>query len=414
MTWTYKLQHHILVHYGEVGLKRKNQPQFRTLLQRNIHQMLKHHGYRAPVRQTRGYLSVDLKDVPSADHQQILDLVKSVFGIIWFTKAIRIPYSIPAEPDLAIIKEQIETAMISLANVEAGAEKTYCVRVRRSDKRFPVQSIDYERELGAFLKENTTLKKVKLVQPDLTFFVEIQSGEIYLYCEKIAGSQGLPVGSAGRVLTMLSGGIDSPVAAYLIAKRGCKVNFIHFTASHITPARAREQKISRLVAQLSRYTIQSRLYLVPYTYFHLALMDKKVPFELVLFRRFMVRVAEKISLQSRARALVTGDNLSQVASQTIWNIASMVAVVECPILQPLITYEKQEIIDLARRINTYDISIEPYKDCCSLISRKPNVASNAGELYHLEKEIFEDYGKVIMNSVNDAIRLEFRLGEPIE
>ena len=138
-----------------------------------------------------------------------------------------------------------------------------------------------------------------------------------------------------------------------------------------------------------------------------------MPFGLVLFRRFMVRVAERLAYRLKARALVTGDNLSQVASQTIWNIASMVSAVSCPVLQPLITYEKLDIIRLARQISTYRISVEPYKDCCSLISRNPNVSSKSGQLESLEAELFQDYYKLVAGSLNDAIKLEFRMGNRI-
>ncbi len=402
---------HILIHYGEVGLKRKIQPQFRQLLQRNIHQTLKHYGYRVPVRQTRGYLSIDLENLPPASREHLLVLLREIFGIVWYTRAARIKYSVPADINNTGLKQDLVETVLHLAAAKADVKKTYCVRVRRSDKRFPLKSLELEKELGSLISANTRFRKVNLDDPDYTFYVEIQSGEIYVYGEKLPGNQGLPVGSAGRVLVLLSGGIDSPVAAYLVAKRGCRVDFIHFTASHVSAGQAHREKISRLAAKLSRYTIQSRLYLVPYTYFHLALMNKKNAYELVLFRRFMVRVAEKISFQFKAKALVTGDNLSQVASQTIWNIAATVSATTLPVLQPLITYEKQEIINLAKEIETYEIAIEPYKDCCALISRNPNVASKAAELSRLENEIFPDYRKVILDSIRDMVTLSFQMGK---
>lgn len=411
---TSKAQQQILIHYGEVALKGKNQPRFRRMLQRNIHQMLKYNGFQATVRQTRGYLSVGLEQIAQNDHPRVLDLIKNVFGIIWYTLAFRIPYQIPIESHFSEIHKQITRALLLYTDGITDLQKSYAVRVKRSDKRFPLKSVAYERELGTFIREHTGLSKVDLENPDHTFYIEVQAGEIYVYSEKLPGYQGLPVGSAGRVLTMLSGGIDSPVAAFLIAKRGCKVDFIHFTASHITREQALREKISRLSSELSRYTIRSKLFLVPYTYFQLAVIDKKIRFELVLFRRFMIRVAQKIASMSKSRGLVTGDNLSQVASQTLWNLASVTPIATCPVLQPLITYEKHEIIDIARRINTYDISIEPYKDCCSLISRNPNTASRSEELDRLEREIFPDYRGVIANSINDMIRLEFYLGSLCE
>jgi thiamine biosynthesis protein ThiI len=186
---TSKIQQQILIHYGEVALKGKNQPRFRRMLQRNVHLMLKQHGFRATVRQTRGYLSVGLEHVAKHDHVRVLDLIKNVFGIIWYTRAFRIPYQMPVESHFSEIHEQITGVLLLYADKITDPQNTYCVRVRRSDKRFPVKSVVYERELGTFIKENTRLSRVDLENPDHTFYVEVQSGEIYVYSDKLPGYQ---------------------------------------------------------------------------------------------------------------------------------------------------------------------------------------------------------------------------------
>jgi thiamine biosynthesis protein ThiI len=218
----------------------------------------------------------------------------------------------------------------------------------------------------------------------------------------------LPVSSAGRVLTLLSGGIDPPVAAWLMAKRGCRVDLIHFTAASLQLEEAQDYKVTLLARILNRYTLHSRLFLVPYTYFDLALMRTKVDYELVLFRRFMARVAEKLADRLKAQALVTGDNLSQVASQTLSNLASTSQAIAMPILRPLIGFDKEEIMSLARRIGTYDLSIEPYKDCCAIIARHPRTRSRHDRLAAIEARAFPDYDKLIEQTLADAVCVEAR------
>jgi thiamine biosynthesis protein ThiI len=194
------------------------------------------------------------------------------------------------------------------------------------------------------------------------------------------------------------------VAAYLMARRGCRVDFIHFTAA--APHQEEQQKVWRLATQLSRYTIGSRLFVVPYVHFDLALMREKVEYELILFRRFMVRVAQVLAGRLRARALVSGDTLSQVASQTISNLVSTSRAAELPIFRPLIAYDKEETIALAQKIGTYELSIEPYKDCCALISGHPKTRSRHERLLVLEKRAFPDYDGLVERTLADAVCLE--------
>jgi thiamine biosynthesis protein ThiI len=247
---------------------------------------------------------------------------------------------------------------------------------------------------------------VSLRQPDITFNLDFRVEATYLFSHRIRGPGGLPVGSAGRVLTLLSGGIDSPVAAWLMAKRGCRVDFIHFTASSLQPGEVQAYKVTKLADMVSSYTLQSRLFLVPYTYFDLAIMRAEIDYELVLFRRFMARVAEKLARRLRAEALVTGDNLSQVASQTLSNLASTSRAISMPILRPLISFDKEDIMNLARRIGTYETSIEAYKDCCAMIARHPRTRSRHDRLAAIEARVLPDYEKLIDQTLADAICVE--------
>jgi thiamine biosynthesis protein ThiI len=275
--------------------------------------------------------------------------------------------------------------------------------VNRGNKLLPFASPELASELGQAIRDQTPWQRVDLKNPDLTFHLDLRCAATFLYADKLRGPGGLPVGTSGRVLALLSGGIDSPVAAYLMAKRGCRVDFLHFTAA--SPRQEEGSKVWRLATRLSRSTLASRLFIAPYVHFDLALMREKVEFELVLFRRFMARVAQTLARQLRARALVSGDTLSQVASQTMANLVSTSRAVDLPILRPLIAFDKEETIALAQKIGTYSLSIEPYKDCCALISGSPKTRSHHERLVQLESKFFPDYDQLILRTLADSICL---------
>jgi thiamine biosynthesis protein ThiI len=213
---------------------------------------------------------------------------------------------------------------------------------------------------------------------------------------------------------LLSGGIDSPAAAFLMAKRGCTVDFIHFTAENIRQENAHAYKVSKLAQTLSKYTMDSRLYLVPYTHFEFELFGHKIFYELMIFRRFMTRTAEVLAESISAQAIITGDNLAQVASQTLENLVANSRATAMPILRPLITYDKMEIVDLAKQIGTYTLSLKPYKDCCSIVAKNPKTSSEDSRLESLEDDIFDDYDEVIRQTLDEAIILEYSCGERVK
>ena len=397
--------HSIIIHYAEIALKGKNQREFRRLLRDNIRLKLNRLGLKWPVIETQGMVEARVPEEGSAiPIGQVISELSAVFGVSWLTLATRLPRRPTdlVEPHLDLARQHL----LENARAQYAEDKSFVVRVIRADKRLPFASAQFEKELGGFLIQNTSWRKVSLRKPDVTFNLDFRPEATYLYSERTRGPGGLPVSSAGRVLTLLSGGIDSPVAAWLMAKRGCRVDFIHFTASSLQAEEAREYKVSRLARILNSSTLHSRLFLVPYTYFDLALMRANVEYELILFRRFMARVAEKLARRLKAQALATGDNLSQVASQTLSNLASTSQAVAMPILRPLIGFDKEEIMNLARRIGTYDLSIEPYKDCCAIIARHPRTRSRHDRLTAIEARVFPDYDKLIEQTLADAVCVE--------
>lgn len=399
-------QFSILIHYSEIGLKGRNQPVFRRQLRNNLEHALRELRHSWPVEETYGYYRVPVPNGEEAAIGPAVDRLKSVFGVAWLAPVEELSHTRfrawPASDD----SQQLEELIVRMAHQEFAPGKTFCVRVTRAFKFVPFTSEKLERHLGEVIRQKTEWDKVNLTRPDVTFYVELHERVAFVFSRREKGPEGLPVGVTGRVLVLLSGGIDSPVAAYLMAKRGCQVDFVHFTAANVSREEAAQQKIWKLAKKLNRFTLGSRLHLVPYTYFDLALMQHQVDFSLVMFRRFMVRTAERLAADLKCEALVTGDNLAQVASQTLSNLASIAHVPKLPLLWPLLGYNKSEIVRLAQEIDTYDLSIEPYKDCCALIAQNPRTRSKSEKISALEEKILPAYDEIIAKTLNDAICLE--------
>lgn len=404
----------ILIHYGEIALKGRNRPVFQKRLVNNVVRRLHGAGLDWRVGREHHRVFVEVPEDAGDSVDAALDALRDVAGLVWFAPAVFYPSREHAGVVVFPEPREFEPAVLALAGAAHREGDGFAVRVRRADKRFPYRSHELERELGAAVLRETDWDRVRLDDPDATFHVEVDPEGIYIYRDKIPGIGGLPVGAAGRVVALLSGGLDSPAAVYLAAKRGCEVDLVHFTASRLQQANAADDKVAKLARELSRVTLRSRLYLVPYLHFDAALMGAPSDYGLVLFRRFMMRLAEHVALERGGQALVTGDNLGQVASQTLENISTTTRAVSLPVLRPLITYDKQEIVNLARRIGTYDLSIQPYKDCCALIDRHPRTTSRHEDLSRIESESFVDYEQVIHESLADAVVLEYECGEQIK
>jgi thiamine biosynthesis protein ThiI len=401
--------HRLLVHYAEIGIKGQNRPRFAELLRQNIEHRLRRAGVAARVRLTHDGLYVEIP--PGADVDRLVALVAQVPGIAWLAPTYSLPR--PAAGWSEADVERIAAALVALARQRA-VQPTFKVRVKRSDKRFPLNSGELARRFGAAIIQRSGWSKVSLEHPDRTFSVHIAREAAYLFTDRVEGIGGLPVGASGRVLTLLSGGIDSPVAAYLMAKRGCRVDFLHVAATRIDQESVAASPVAELARLLSRYTLRSRLFVVPSARFDIRLLQRRTDYEQIMFRRFAARLGERLARRLGAPALVAGDSLGQVASQTLKNMVTMSAAVEIPILRPLVAYDKKDIVDLARAIGTYETSIQPYKDCCSLLSPQPRTASRHEEVSALEAELFPDYAALVEETLAEAVCLTYDCGERVE
>ena len=339
-----------LVHYGEIGLKRKNRSFFEKKLAQNIKLALKGMGY-TEVRRIYGRILIMLH--PDADVEAIQQRLGKVMGIAHFELALATAQRVDA----------IQAAALEL--VKDRQFKTLKVETKRANKRFPLTSPEISATVGAYLL-SATGASADMHNPDLRCNIEIVDEAAYVYVEKIRGVGGLPVGSSGKVLVMLSGGIDSPVAAWRMMKRGVKALFVHFYSYPYTD-RASLEKVEELAEILATWNYRTQVYFVPFAEVQREIVTQTpARFRVILYRRMMVRIAQQIAAAAKAECLVTGESLGQVASQTLVNLRVIEEVAEIPILRPLIGDDKAEIMELAEQIGTFEISTLPHDDCCSL------------------------------------------------
>src|SRR5881628_1201280 len=339
-----------LVHYHELGLKRGNRPLFLRHLARNLRRATLD---LAPVklRQVSGRLLLDLEDHP--DPAAVRDRVRRVCGVASVALAYRVVSTVDAMK--AVIAKLIEERTFA----------SFRITARRAFKTYPMTSVELNRELGAFVLERVA-SRVDLRHPELEIHVEVMPAETFVYVDPVGGPGGLPVGASGTVATLLSGGIDSPVAAWRMMKRGCRVVFVHFHSVPYLPATS-QAKARALVERLTEWQYESRLLQVPFGEIQReVVLTVPPPARVIVYRRLMVRIAEALARERAALALATGESLGQVASQTLQNIARIDEAAGMPILRPLIGMDKLEITGEAQRLGTFEISIEPDADCCTL------------------------------------------------
>ena len=340
----------VLVHYGEIGLKRKNRSYFEKKLAQNIKLSLKDMGC-TEVRRIYGRLLVMLQ--PEADVPAIQEQLGKVMGIAHFELALATAQDMNA----------IQAAALEL--VKDHQFKTLKVETKRANKRFPLTSPEISAAVGRYLLSQTGAS-ADMHTPDLRCNIEIVDEAAYVYVDKIRGAGGLPVGASGKVLVMFSGGIDSPVAAWRMMKRGVKALFVHFYSYPYTD-RASLEKVEELAEILATWNYRTQIYLVPFAEVQREIVTQTpAPFRVILYRRMMVRIAQQIAMNAKAECLVTGESLGQVASQTLRNLRVIEEVADIPVLRPLIGDDKAEIMDLAEQIGTFEISTLPHDDCCSL------------------------------------------------
>jgi len=381
----------IVVHYQEIALKGKNRPWFLGRLVRNLRESLADLDVKA-VRALMGRIEVVLG--PSLPVEAVGARIRQTFGVANFSLAGRAPLDVDA------------IAAAILGDLGERDCQSFRVSVRRADKRFPMTSPEAEREIGGRIKQSRGWK-VDLSHPAFTIHVELLTSEAFYFFGKERGPGGLPSGTAGRVTCLLSGGIDSPVAAHRMMKRGCKVTFVHFHSYPIL-SRASQEKARELVQLLTTWQHRSRLYLVAFGEIQQqVVLSVPGPMRVVVYRRLMLRIAERIARDRHTQALITGDVVGQVASQTLENLAVVGSVATLPIFRPLIGMDKDEIMAEAARLGTYPISIIPDQDCCTLFTpRNPLTRAKLAEIEAAEQALPVD--ALVDRAVQDAVVEDFQ------
>lgn len=348
---------HILVRYGELTLKSGNRNTFINQLKSNIkYALIPLTGYKVNANRDRMYVEV----TEDADVEEIMKRISKVFGVHSVSPVVKVEKNI----------DQIKSSAVKLARDIDAPGVTFKVDAKRSDKGFPYDTFALQQELGGEILSNIEHLTVDVKKPDYKLLVEIRSDAAYLYSRVIKGAGGLPVGTGGKTLLMLSGGIDSPVAGIEVMKRGVTIEAIHFHSPPFTSEEAK-QKVIDLTRIMAETTGEIKLHLVPFTDIQ-KMIHKKVPENLTMTstRRMMLKIADRFARQIEAKALVNGENLGQVASQTLGSMYAINAVTNLPILRPLLTLDKDEIIIKAKEIGTFDTSIQPFEDCCTIFTPK--------------------------------------------
>lgn len=387
MTGTNHSTIHILVRYAEIALKGANRYLFENQLQENIRRSLRH--AHVKVERHQPHLVVNVR---SEELDIVLNNLGKVFGVAWFAPAERCDRNLDdlVKSSLKLIQGKVET------------DQSFAVRAQRADKSLPFTSVDVEVQVGEAIRKKTGAH-VDLDNPDVIVYVNVSFEGAYLHTQRIPGSGGLPVGTSGRVLALLSGGTDSIAAAYSLAKRGAQVDLLHF---HALPhdEDVVESKISTIATDLSLSTYSQKLFLASYLPFQmkvLGLDENEIGYELILFRRTMVRVGEAISREYDYQAIILGDSLAQVASQTLENMITLDQAVSVPLFRPLIGMDKLEIRRMVKKTGLYMIALAPYKDCCSIIARKPVTKAYLPKVFELEEKLGIDR---VIDEITDQIK----------
>ena len=378
----------ILLKYGEISLKGLNRPMFEKQLLSNVAKALAPLG-KFSIRKSQSTVYVEpLGD--DIDMQAATERLSKVFGIVNICPAAKCQKTI----------EDIErTTLECLSQIDLNG-KTFKVEAKREDKQFPMNSPQLCRHMGAVILKNTEGLSVDVHNPDILVQIEIRK-EAFIFTQKVSGAGGMPVGTAGRAALLLSGGIDSPVAGWMISKRGVVLDAVHFHSHPYTSDRAKE-KVIELAKIMTQYTGPIRLHIVPFTDIQLDIIDKcPKNYLTIIMRRLMMRIAEKIARESGAMALITGESIGQVASQTMESLVVTDNAVDMPVFRPCIGMDKEEIVTISKKIDTYETSILPYEDCCTIfVPKHPKTKPSVAEIQEAEKLLTDPEGmmeKAIQN-----------------
>lgn len=381
-----------LIKYAEIGVKGKNRYLFEDALIAQIKRTLRRVEGRFSVTKESGRIYVEA--VSEFDYDETVEALKTVFGIVGIC------------PVILLEDEGYDTlsrdVVAYMGHMYPDRNRTFKVQVRRARKNYPLDSMELARELGSDILDAYPEFSVDVHHPQILLQVEIRH-HIYVYSEIIPGPGGMPLGTNGKAMLLLSGGIDSPVAGYMIAKRGVVVDAVYFHAPPYTSERAK-QKVVDLAKLVSRYSGPMRLHIVNFTDIQLYIYDKCPHDELtIIMRRYMMKIAEEIARKEGAVALITGESIGQVASQTVQSLTVTNEVCTMPVFRPVIGFDKQEIVDIALKINTYETSIQPYEDCCTIfVAKHPVTKPNLQAIRRSEENLSEKIDEMLKEAVDTA------------
>ena len=381
--------HTYLIKYGEIGVKGRNRWLFEDALVSQIRTALSRieGDFRAYKEQGRIYVECD----GNFDGEEVVSALKRVFGIVGIC-----PVMTTDEAELEKIRED---AVRFLENTEKTHDQTFKVVTRRARKSYPVPSMEVSSEVGGAILDSFPQMRVDVHEPQLELHIEIRD-KVYFYSRTIPGPGGMPVGTNGRAMLLLSGGIDSPVAGYMIAKRGVRIDAVYFHAPPYTSERAK-QKVVDLAKQVSIYSGPMTLHIINFTDIQLYIYDQCPHDELtIIMRRYMMKIAEQIAQETGSLALITGESIGQVASQTVQSLSVTNAVCTLPVFRPLIGFDKQDIVEISEKIGTYETSILPFEDCCTIfVAKHPVTKPNLKSIVKSEEKLKEKIDELVREAL---------------
>ena len=390
--------HSFLIKYGEIGIKGKNRYMFEDALVRQIRYALRGVDGQFLVHKCHGRVYVDCEG--EYDYEDTVESLKKVFGIVGVCPVVRVKVA-----EIGQLKKDVVSYM---EEMYPDRNLTFKVEARRANKRYPMNSMEINCELGEAILDAFPDMRVDVHDPDVKLNVEIRE-EVYIYSEIIPGPGGMPVGTNGSAMLLLSGGIDSPVAGYMIAKRGVELEAVYFHAPPYTSERAKE-KVVDLARLVSVYAGPIKLHVVNFTDIQLYIYEQCPHEELtIIMRRYMMRIAEHFAKEDGCLGLITGESIGQVASQTMQSLAATNAVCTLPVYRPLIGFDKRDIVDISQQINTYETSIQPYEDCCTIfVAKHPVTKPSIEKMEKSELNLTEKIDELMKTAIETAevIRVE--------
>ncbi|EJO7756420.1 tRNA 4-thiouridine(8) synthase ThiI [Listeria monocytogenes] len=386
----------MLIRYGELSTKGKNRKQFVTKLAQNVKRAMtdlpevRIHGER-----DRMYIILN-----GADYQLVEERLKPIFGIQSFSPAVRVNLDV----------EEVKAAALALVQDAHEENGTFKVAARRSHREFPLDSDEINQEIGAYVLQNMEDLTVNVKNPDVKLTIDVRKEGVFLSCRTILGAAGLPVGSSGRAMLMLSGGIDSPVAGYLAQKRGVEIEAVHFHSPPYTSEQAKQKAVD-LAAKLAKYSGQVQMHIVPFTEIQ-EVIKQQIPESVIMTvtRRMMLRITDELRRRRNGLAIVNGESLGQVASQTLESMLAINAVTATPIIRPVVSMDKNEIIQIAQKIDTYNLSVQPFEDCCTIFTPpSPKTKPKLDKIEHYES--FTDFEALIAKALDNIETISVNVAE---